>query len=294
MSNFLTGEEQNYSNREVNGEELQKRFEGQTLSLIAYRNTHLEKRLEGKKVLFALAASRRFRPPAGLGEMPYEGCVLAFFKDDLRERRDAFMKDAEQSAVRVDKVKGLEVAVFEERSEEDVWTSFVAFPQDGVLLVATNEEFLEEVLARMGGTKGERALADTLREWKYVNMKAQFWGLRHFDKTQANKDPTSPFEGTKSANIPDDAAVGLTYECSPSKERKATITYLSGPGADVRKIAENMFPAASEPEATAALNIRYRTPEPGVIQSEYDLSHSQPINWFIFILMGNLGHAVYL
>lgn len=294
MSNFLTGEERNYSNREVKSEELEKQFEGQTLSLIAYRSTGLEKRLEGKKVLFALEASRHFRPPAGLGEMPFEGCVLAVFKDDLRDRRDAFMKNAEHSALRVDEVEGLSVAVFKERSEEDLWTTFVVFPQDGVLLVATNEDFLREILARIGGAKGERALPDTLREWKYVNTKAQFWGLRHFDKTQATKDPTSPFEGTKSANIPDDAAVGLTYECNPSKVRKATITYLSGPGANVRKIAERMFPAASEPEATAGLNIQYRTPETGVIQSQYDLSHSQPIDWFIFTLMGNLGHAVYL
>ncbi|SRR6266480_61294 len=295
ISTFRIGQER-YQNRKATNEELEKHFEGLTLDLFNFSSgkSLLEKHLEGKKVLFAAEGSRHFRTPAGLGELPFEGCALAVFKDDLGDRRDAFMKEAAHVAVRMEEIEGQKVAVFEEPSEQDIWTIFVTFPQEGVVLAATDKRFLQEMLARMRGAEGERALHDTLPEWKYVNKQAQFWGLRHFDKRQANMDPTSPFGGRKSANIPDDEAIGLTYQCDPSKERKATLTYLSGPRAEIRKVEESRFPSSSEPEDTAGLHIQYRELEPGVIQSTYDLSSSRPLDWFFFVFMLSMGHAIYI
>jgi hypothetical protein len=292
MSNFQIGGE-DYKNRRVTSEELEKQFEGWTLALFN-SNSQLGKRLERKKVLFALEGSRHFRPPADLGEMPFEGCALAVFKDDLDDVRNAFMKDAARAAIHIEEIEGQKVAEFQELVERDAWTIFITFPQEGVVLVATDKQFLQEMLARMRGAEGERALPDTMSEWKYVNKQAQFWGLRHYDKGQEKEDPSSPFGGRKSANLPDDQAIGLTYQCEPRKKRNATVTYLSGPTADTRKIEEGRFPSSSEPEATAGLHIQYRDLGPGVIQSIYDLSYSQPLDWFFFVLMGNVGHAVYL
>jgi len=287
---------QDYSNREVTTEEVEKHFEGLTLQLIDFSYQELiEKHLQGKRVLFALEASRHFRSPAGLGELPFEGCALAIFEDDLNHVGDVFMKDAAQKAIRIDEIAGQKVAVFDEKVEEDTWRTFVTFPQNGVVLVATNQQFLETMLARMKGAKGERALPDTLPEWKFVNKDAQFWGLRHYDKTQANEDPTSPFGGRKSANDPDDKAIGLAYECTPRKERKATLTYVSGTD-DATKIVGSWFPVSSESDrgATAGLHIQYHELEHGVVQSTYDLSHSQPLEWFFFGFMVFMGHAVYI
>src|ERR1700734_598408 len=97
MSNFQTPED--YKNHAGPREELEKAFESVTLGLFDSKNGLLERNLEGKKVLFALEASRHFRSPAGLGELPFEGCALAIFKDDLGDRRGSFMKDAAQVAV---------------------------------------------------------------------------------------------------------------------------------------------------------------------------------------------------
>ena len=113
MSNFQIGQEA-YTNHEVTSEELEKHFEGMTLQLFNSRNGLLEKHFRGKKVLFALEASRHFRPPTGLGELPFEGCAVAIFGDDLDDRRDAFMKEAAQKAVRIEEIEGQKVAVFEE------------------------------------------------------------------------------------------------------------------------------------------------------------------------------------
>jgi hypothetical protein len=293
MSNFQIGQEV-YTNHEVTSEELEKHFEGITLQLFNFRNGLLEKHLRGKKVLFAVEASRHFRPPTGLGELPFEGCAVAIFSDDLEDRRDSFMKETAQNAVRMEEIEGQKVAVFEEPSEQDIWKSFIAFPQKGVVLAATNEQFLREMLSRMRSSGRERALPSSLPEWKYVNTRGQFWGVRHFDKQQANEDPTSPFGGRKSANLPDDGAIGLTYQCSPSRERKATLTYLSNSAAKIGKIEEGRFLSSSEPEDTAGLHIQRRELLPGVIQGTYDLSRSRPLNWFFFVFMGTVGHAIYI
>ena len=292
MSNFQT-ERLRDDSHEITGEELEKYFDGLTLGLFGTGKGLLEKRLERRKILFALEGSRHFRPPADLGEVPFEGVALAIFEDNLSDIRDAFMKDAAISALRIQEIEGQKIAVFQEPSERDVITTFVTFPQEGVVLIVTNEQFLREMLVRMRGAKGERALPDGLPEWRYVNKRAQFWGLRHFDKRQSNEDPTSPFGGRKSANLPDDQAIGLTYECVSAKERRVMLTYLSSTS-KIESIEHDRFPVSSEPDATAGLNIRYHQPEPGVIQTTYDLSHSRSVDWFFFIFMASLGHAVYV
>jgi hypothetical protein len=286
---------QNYQNYEVSSQELAKDFEGLTLALFNSKSGVLEKHLEGKKVLFAAEGSRHFRPPVGLGELPYEGCAIAIFADDLGDRWDSFMKVASPIALQVEELEGQKIVVFQEKSEEDIWTTFVAFPQKRVVLVATNRDFLREVLVRMRGAGGERAFPQTLPEWQFVNKRSQFWGLRHFDRRQAKEDPTSPFGGEKSANIPDEQAVGLTYQCDPRRERKVTLTYLSGEKS-IMKMEKKRFPSISEgdPGATEGLHIQYHQLEPTVVQSTYEVNHSQSLSWFLFMFMASLGHAVYV
>ncbi|MGA8234076.1 MAG: hypothetical protein WB795_21550 [Candidatus Acidiferrales bacterium] len=81
--------------------------------------------------------------------MPFEGTELTVFADDLDDSRDAFMNDAAQGPGRVTEIEGQKVAIFEESMEPDTWTIFVAFPRTGVVLIATNERFLQETLARI-------------------------------------------------------------------------------------------------------------------------------------------------
>jgi hypothetical protein len=293
MSNFVIGGPED-KDHEITSGELEKQFEGLTLSLFNSGRGILEKHLDGKKVLFAIEGSRHFRPPTGLGELPFEGCAVAVFQDDLEDRRDVFMKDAGGVAVAIEDIEGQRVAEFEEQEEQDRWTLFITFPEKNVVWVSTNRKFLQEMLVRKRTTQRQIALPDSLPEWMYVDKTAKFWGLRHYDKLQSNYDPTSPFGGKKSANFPDEGAVGLTYQCNPRTERRATLVYVTGAGAESRKIAEDRFPDAGEPEQMAGLHIQHHEVAPGVIQSTFDLSHSEPTDLFFFIFMDHLGHAVYL
>jgi len=150
------------------------------------------------------------------------------------------------------------------------------------------------VLVRMRGKEGQRALPDSLPEWKYVNRNSQFWGIRHFDRTQAKMDPSSPFRDRQIVNVPDDQAIGLIYQSDPSSEKKMTLTYLSGDKAKIGKIEEARFPNSLEPENVAGLHIQYRELGTGVIKSTYDLSYSRPVGLFWFVFAGDMGHAVFI
>jgi len=184
-------------------------------------------RLVGRTVSLAVEGSRRFREPSGLGEMPYEGCAIILFQVDLGLTGVALMKALEAAALRQREVRGHRVMIFEEKMESDTWTILVAHPKPNVLLCATDEGYLSEVLNRMGAREKPRALPETLPEWKHLDVNAPFWALRHYDRENASSDPSSPLTTQKAANVPDDQGVGLVFEYNPSRGKVARVKYLS-------------------------------------------------------------------
>jgi hypothetical protein len=279
--------------RAISDKELAGNFEELPLPLLQFKNGLLAKRLEGKTINLALEGARHFRPPARLGEMPFEGCAIAVFADNIHNEVASFTKDAQSSALKVERIEDQDVQVFQEKLELDTWTTFVAYPNEHVILVASDRNYLVEVLARLRGKIGQRALPSDLPEWRYVNTSARFWGLRHYDKSQAKFDPSSPYGGRKSANFPDEQAVGLTFVLDPQGGRSATVTYLSGDSTIGSKPSDSPLGMASAPEAKG-LNIKYRELSPGVVQGSYSLEHLQAEQFFLFVLVDALGHAIYL
>jgi len=293
LPNFQVRRE-DYADHKLQAQELRQAFQGLTVGLFAFGNGGLGKRLEGKKILFGAEGSRAFRSPNELGELPYEGCAIVIFADDLEDTQETFMKTAGKSALRIDDIENHKAAVFQEKWRQDVWTTFVVFPAKNILVVATNQDYLSEVLIRMRTPGITRAFPESLEEWKYVDTQAEFWGMRHFDRSQSQLDPTSPFGGMKPANVPDERAVGLIYKCDPGKDMKATLVYLSGDKRRIKDIERDRFPKSTEVENTAALHIEYRDIGPEAILSSYDLSRPRPLNWFMFVFMMYLGHGVYV
>ena len=165
--------------------------------------------------------------------------------------------------MRTEQIEGHQVAVFENKSEQDVWTTYVAFPKPNLAVAATNQDYLREVLARIDGKPGERALPDTLPEWKHVDIHAQFWAVRHCRKTGLQADPTSPFCGCAAMNT-DDQAIGLTFSFDPDKSKTATITYLSGNENGLRGFQEKYFRERS-PAATQ-MHAQYREVDAAAIE----------------------------
>lgn len=281
-------------NRAVTGQQLAETFEALTLSLFGLKDGLLLRSLKDKQISLAVEGARHFRPPSGLGEMPYEGCAIGEFVDDLDTDMASFANRNRKSIVRVEQVEGQAVAVFREKSENDVWTSFVAFPNKRTIIVATNRDYLSQVLAGLQGKKGYRGLPSDRPEWNYVNTDIQFWGVRHYDRTQAKFDPSSPFGGQKSANEPDEKAIGLVYGFDPSNGgNTAKITYLSGDTTlgshpDATLLSMGMGPDAED------LHIEYREVSPGVLEGSYTLRNTRQSSFFFFVFLGMLGHAVFI
>jgi hypothetical protein len=292
IAESTAGEDEN-ENRVVNDRELGETFEGLPLSLFGFKDGLLLPHLKGKRISLAIEGARHFRPPKGLGEMPYEGCAVALLVDDLDTNMTSFVKQNRKSILKVDQIEGQPVAVFQEKLENDTWTAFVAFPNKNILTVATNRDYLREVLARLQGKKGKRALPDDLPEWKYVNTDLQFWGLRHFDRTQAKLDPSSPFGGQKAANDADEQAIGLVYVFDRSSGKTAKITYLTGDTSLGSRPDATLLSMGKGSEA-AALDIKYREIGPGVVEGSYTLKNTGQVSFFFFVFMGMLGHAVFL
>ena len=145
------------------------------LGLFGLKNGGLYDNLKDKAVVLAVEGSRHFRQPAQLGVMKYEGCEILVLGPAVTLDQDAFMRNATGSAVRFEESAGVKIAVFDEKQEEDVWTTYVSFPKRGIVLIGTSGDYLGEVLARMSGASASKAWAETLPEWKYVNVLAPVW-----------------------------------------------------------------------------------------------------------------------
>jgi hypothetical protein len=275
------------------GDEVRATFRGLPFELFGFKDGILGKHFRGEQVLLGVEGSRHFRAPSGLGEGPFEGCAIAVFAVDVTDRANSFLKDSASIALRAEQIEGQRVIVFQEKREQNVWTTFVAFPRASIAVAASDEGYLREVLARLNGRSGERALPDSLPEWKHVNVHAAVWAVRHYDRKEAAKDPTSPFGGRRTANRPDDEAVGVTFSFDPGESKTATITYLSGDKNILQNAQKGLFPVESELGARE-MHIRYRQIEPGVVEGSYDLEHIESAELFVFVLESLLGHAIYL
>jgi len=261
------------------------------LSLFQLRNGGLRESLKDKQVALAVEGSRHFRPPPVGGAMRYEGCAIVVMQGRTPVDVDAFMNSTVSLAKRFEKIAGQSVAVFEELTGNGVWTTFVAFPRKDIVAIATDLSYLRTVLTRLNGTPGPRALPDSLPEWKYVNTRAPVWGIRHYDKSQARLDPTSPFQDPAAASFPDPRAVGVTFYFEPFERRQALITYLSATEDYRSLLLDYLSMADADAASQGEFRIRFRQAGPGALQGLVSLTPAEALYRLLFGLAGMLGHA---
>ncbi len=162
------------------------------------------KQLGGQEVALAVEGARSFQPAKCLGMYPYEGCHILVFRRPLGPVGDAFRRTLSRDAKRVEKLAGQEVFVFQEKLEEDLWTFFIAQPRPNLLLCATHDGYLKEVLQLMAGKAGKRAFSEDLAEWRHVDRNVRCWAIRHYSE----KDSPLPFP------LP---ATGFTFAYDPGR-----------------------------------------------------------------------------
>jgi hypothetical protein len=275
------------NNRELYTKEVG--FQWIALRTWGLKNGSLPEYFKNQRTLFVIEGSRQFRSPKSLGLMPFEGCTFVVFADDLSDRANLSFSTALGAAHRIEEIHGQKVLVFQEQSDGETWTTYIGFAGSNVLLVATNIDYLREVLSRMRDKNGPRALPETLPEWGYVDTRAQFWGFRHFDRSQGDRDPSSPFwDPQKFVKAPwtDQQAIGLTFSYDPVAGKGPTITYLSGDPSLGKKTLD-MGNDGSK------LGLAYRELDSRAIEASYSLEDSTaPL--FVFYLSFLLGHGIFL
>jgi hypothetical protein len=218
----------------------------------------------------------------------YDGCEIIEFKDEHGRDGETLKKLIEATAKKKKTLDGVEVFVYEEKLEEDLWTTFVASPRSDVFLAATNEDYLKEVLNRMTRRAETRALPDSLPEWKYVDRSAAFWAVRHFNPEGSSQDPTSPFGGHKGANVPDEQASGVAFSYSAVADKTPTIKYLSA-NPEATRIAREQWSVPNE-----GLNPEVHEGDAGVVLIKVPVKDDNALSAFLLEFLALFGHAVFL
>ena len=253
------------------------------------RDGRFYKSIVGGAVKFCVEGSRKFREPTSLGGMLFEGCDITVLESGTVPSRSARISQMTQVANRVQTIAGQRVMMFEEKMEQDVWKIYVAVPTSNVLLCATNLDFITQVLIRMHHREDKRALPEDLPEWKEINTDAKFWAVRHYDRSDAPRDPSSPLSGKqRAANWPDTEAVGIVFNFDPDRSKVVTVKYLSG-NKDALKIFSDEHTKIGQGFKPV---IRLR--EPGVVEMLLSFDSEDEVGISVLVLFRLLGRGVYL
>ncbi len=173
--------------------------QGYVLGLLeAAENEAVTKAMEGRTVRFAAFAARRFaNPPADernniipLGLIPYQGCSLYAFADDIPA---SVLERAPDEIVLGNQVwtsKG------SQNEGPQSTTYLVVRPKPDQILVCNDRDFFTQTVSRISALEDQRALPADLPEWKHVDRAAPLWAIRHFRADRADVDPTYPHPRT--------------------------------------------------------------------------------------------------
>lgn len=271
--------------------EVDQLFQSLPIALLDIEDGLLTSRLKGQQVTVAVEGSRHARSPRSLGGQPYEGAAIVMFAPEADINANEVLRGIQPRAIRSEEIQGTHVLVFREKREDDFWTTFVAFPEGHLLIVATDRRYIEEVLARRAKTQ-RAALPDSLPEWRFVDRTAAYWGMRHYDRNQAQNDPSSPFGGRKAANFPDELAIGMGFSVSSTNPRRVTLTYLSQDAGMMP--AKSPFGALATSPDAKGIEVRFVQIAPGIVQASCSFKSVEAMDTLIFFLEGFLGHAIYL
>lgn len=247
---------------------LLKTLRGLAMGPLSVREGAYLQLLAGQTVSLAVEGSRRFRHPRGLGMGPYDGCHILVFREELGSLASSLRKALAEGAVRTTRMAGEVVYVFEEKHENDWWTSYLALPQPNVLLGARDEASLEEVLERRRLRAAPRFLGNRFEGWERLSEQAPVWAMRHY--TPAHHE----------------GLTRVSFKFDPIR-RCATFSLLS----PYREVLDELASQGASAHATRTIVVR-RRPSSGALEIEYTFADEESLFEFLLTLLGMLGHGV--
>lgn len=143
-------------------------------------------RLKGRSAPLVVYGGRDYEIVSAFGSYRYHGASVVVFADGAKDDLDQLLAALAAAAAEVRRLGDREVFVFPADKDEmesiyqlQPWQgTYVTRIEPNVLLCATSDVYLQEMLGRMAELPRDRALPTNLPEWKYVDATASAWGLR--------------------------------------------------------------------------------------------------------------------
>jgi hypothetical protein len=119
-----------------------------------------------------------------------ETCDIVVFRDNMAERLLTSLGAFPSVPRRLGNVPVLEIDLNNGviPQEQPRW---LAAPRPNVFVTTTSLELLKSIVERMTHRGATRALPPELPEWRYVDLEAPAWGIRHYQPAIATKDDSS-------------------------------------------------------------------------------------------------------
>jgi hypothetical protein len=250
-------------------------------------NEILARNLADIRVKASLAAARRFRAPSGLGGALFEGATLYLLERPLPSAGAALMAELAKQALNMSRVGQIDVVEFQDKLELDIWTSYISVPRPDVLVVATNLEYLREVLKRTTTRAGARAFPIDLPEWQWIDARSPYWALRHYRREHSREDPSSPFKPEAPPGRFDKGAVGLVAHAEDDG-RTMVVHYLSR-GGEPLAVMRHFWLDNGE-----RLSPTIQSVASDVVEVRFTTGNNKQLGMFLFHLFAALGHVIYL
>ena len=207
--------------------------------LFRFRATQdLIRPLDGAHIRFAVEGARAFRRPQGFGLSTYDGCHIIVFDNADIDLIDQFLHSVETASVSKTKIDGIVALQLKWRAERDAWTAFVVRVRPEVVIVATSERMLTQVLQRAKAGADKSAFPSSLPEWSGADTSARVWAIRHYARGGNAPNPTSPLTST-SEEIRDTQAVGIALSVGHGSSVYVAHYYSRNPQA--KKIAQRLM-----------------------------------------------------
>jgi hypothetical protein len=256
-----------------------------------FLDTDLGGQFRGRRVTTIVQGSRGFRPPTDVGRVIYAGASFIIFESDVdlaRETKTGVDVDkALLGPVRWDRVGRHRALRFSVKSDEDVWTYFVAQLAPKIVVCATDRVYLQETLERVASPGNERAFPAMLAEWRSLNTKRPFWGMRHYDRS-------GELHGPPSALSDDKGAVGCSFSFDERRDR-FDLTYISRSN-NAPTVMRDVFQLAqgdrflNDIQSHGIHIVRFVVASRNT-KRDRENAGCAPSIW---VILGELGHAIYL
>jgi hypothetical protein len=149
--------------------------------------------LIGKKIVLVLRGGRNHEwVTASLPAFRTEGCTVVSFEENLGDAGAEWEKAARAGATETRKIASHDVFVYPplkamHKNRASKWRGklgvYLLLLDPSTILCATSDNYLEEVLHRNEKPQAGRAMPDSLPEWKHVDTRAKWWGMRHLPQS---------------------------------------------------------------------------------------------------------------